>query len=135
MSWDIFVLDLPSDVKKVADIPKDYRPSPIKRSEIINGIISAFPTANFVNPAWGLIVDQDWSIEVNLGSKEECDSLMLHVRGGDGAIGAVAAILRRLNLRAIDCGRGELFAEDEAMESFRTWRNYRDQVVNSTEPT
>ena len=135
MSWDIFILDLPFDVKRVADIPKDYRPSPIKRSEIISGIIDAFPTANFSNPAWGLIVDDDWSIEVNLGGKEECESLMLHVRGGDSAIGAVATIVRRLKLRAIDCGKGEFFAEDEAINSFRAWRNYRDKVVKSIEPT
>ena len=136
MSWDILVLDLPSDANKLADVPKDYRPSPIRRSEIINGIIEVLPIANFSNPAWGLIIDQDWSIEVNLGGEQECVSAMLHVRGGDGAVGAVAAIVRQLNLRAIDCGTGEFFAaDDNAMESFRRWRNYRDKVVKSIEST
>ncbi len=136
MSWDIIVGDLPSDAVKLADIPSDFRPTPIKRSEIINGIIDAFKTADFSNPAWGLIIGQGWSIEVNLGKEQEGISFMVHVRGGDGAVAAVASIVRRLNLRAIDCTTSEFFAaDDSAMESFRTWRNYRDRVVKSIEPT
>ena len=134
MNRDIFVLDLPSDAKRVADIPKGSRPSTIKRSEIIDGIIDVFPAANFSNPAWGIIIDQGWSIEVNLGPEQECSSLMLHVRGGDGAIAAVAAIVGRLNLRAIDCTTSEFLAPvDSSTESFRMWRNYRDKVLESIE--
>jgi hypothetical protein len=136
MSWDVLVLDLPSDAQKVTDIPTDYRPSPIKRSEIIERIIDVIPTADFSNPNWGLIIEQDWSIEVNLGKEQECSSIMLHVRGGDAAIGAVVAIVRRLNLRAIDCQTGDFFdAGDSSMESFRRWRAYRDRVIKSIKPT
>lgn len=136
MSWDILVFDPPSEAKKAADIPRDFRPSPIKRSEIISGIVDVFPAANFSNPDWGLIDDKDWSIEVNLGREQECTSLMLHVRGGDGAIAAVATIVQRLNLRALDCQTGEFFAaDDSATESFQKWRDYRDKAVKPIEPT
>jgi hypothetical protein len=133
MSWDIFVLDLPSEAKTVADIPSNFRPSLIgKRSEIIDGIIDVMPTADFSDPSWGFIKGQDWSLEVNLGQKEDCDGFALRVRGGDAAVGAVAAILRRLNLRAFDAQTGEFFAAGEsAIESFRQWRKYRDRVIRS----
>jgi hypothetical protein len=133
MSWDIFVQELPSEAKTVADIPSNFRPSVIgKRSEIIDSIIGVIPTADFSDPSWGLIEGQDWSIEVNLGQEEDCDGFGLHVRGGDATVGAVAAILRRLNLRALDSQTGEFFATNEsAVESFRQWRKYRDQVTRS----
>ena len=62
---------------------------------------------------------------------------MLHVRGGDGAIAAVTAILHRLELRAIDLQSSEFFDPSSASESFDSWRAYRDQVVAAyakTEP-
>lgn len=136
MSWDIFVQDLPAEPKTVADIPSSFRPSHIgKRSEIIDSITSIIPTADFSDPSWGRIDGQDWSIEVNLGQEEDCRSFVLHVRGGDAAVGAVAAILRRLNLRAIDSQTGEFFvAGESATESFHQWKRYRDQVITGRNP-
>jgi hypothetical protein len=132
MSWDIFVQDLPSEAKRVADIPSGFRPSLIgKRSEIIDSIIRVIPTADFSDPSWGLIDGQDWSIEVSLGPEEECPGFTLHVRDGDGAVGAVAAILRQLNLRALDSQTGEFFvANESAVESFRQWKKYRGDVTS-----
>jgi hypothetical protein len=133
MSWDIFVQDLPSEAERVADIPTSFQPSLIcKRSEIVESIIDVIPTADFSDPSWGLIDGQDWSIEVNIGPEEECRSFALHVRGGDAAIGAVAAILRRLKLRALVSQTGEFFVADQsANESFRQWKKYQDGVTGS----
>jgi len=89
------------------------------------------PDADFADPSWGRIEADDWSIEVNIGVDEECKSFALHVRGGDEAVGVVAAILDHLNLRALDSQTGEFFiAGLEAPDSFQKWRAYRDQVVN-----
>lgn len=64
--------------------------------------------ADFTDPSWGLIDGKDWSIQVNLGQEEDCRGFALHVRAGDVAVGAIAAILRSLNLRALDSQSGEL---------------------------
>jgi hypothetical protein len=131
MSRDIFVQDLPLEAKCVADIPSDFRPVPVgKRTEIINCISGVVPTADFSDPSWGLIDGNDWSIEVNLGPDEECRSFAFHVRGGDAAAGVVAAILQKLNLRALDSQTGEFFvAGHEAIESFGRWKKYRDDLT------
>jgi len=46
----------------------------------------------------------------------------------------VAAILEKLNLRAFDPYEesGIFSAGPEAIESFRRWRRYRDQVVDTS---
>ena len=132
MSYDIFVQDLPQDARAIEDIPADFRPAPIgKRSTIIEQIKEVVPTADFSNPSWGRIRGDDWFIEINIDVKEDCDGFAFHVRGGSTAIGVIAAILERLKLRALDPQQGGLFvAGPEAIEEFRKWRAYRDQVVN-----
>ena len=132
MSRDIFVQDIPKDAKAVEDIPNDFQPTPIgTRSQIIQKIKEVVPEADFTNPAWGHITGDGWSIEVNIGDSEECMGFAFHVRGEDEACGVVAAVLNALQLRAFDTqSRGFFVAGPEAIESFRSWRQYRDQVVN-----
>jgi hypothetical protein len=131
MSWDIIVQDLPRDASSVKEIPADFKPSSIgKRSMIIEKIREVIPTADFSDPSWGRIEGGDWSIEVNIGAEEECRSFAFHVRGGDTAVGVVAAILEHLKLRALAPQTGGFFvAGPEAIESLRRWRAYRDSVV------
>lgn len=131
MSWDIFVQDLPTNAKTVEDIPTDFKPAAIgKRSEIIDKIKEIIPNANFSDPSWGVINGNGWSIEVNLGSEEECKDFALHVRGAETAVGAVEAILTSLGLRGLDSQTGGFFtAGPEAINSFRNWRAFRDHVA------
>jgi len=129
MSWDIHIQDFP-EVNSIADIPDDFEPSSLgSREALIAKIKDAFPSADFKDPSWGLIDGDEWSIEVNIGPNTECGGIMLHVRGGDGAVAAVEAILDRLGLRAIDLQTGEFFDAQSASDSFGVWRGFRDQVV------
>jgi hypothetical protein len=135
MSWDIFVQDLPRDAKSVADIAADFKSASIgKRSIVIEKIKEVVPTADFSDPSWGRIDGDGWSIEVNIGTKEDCEGFAFHIRGRDAAVGAVAAILQHLKLRALDSQTGDFFVGGaEANDSFRKWRAYRDHVTNSND--
>ena len=134
MSWDIFVQDFPSDAKTIDDIPDDFNPAVIgKRTTVIQKIKEVVSSADFSDPAWGVIDGTDWSIEANLGADEECRDFAFHVSGGDTAAGVVSAILQSLGLRAVDSQTGEFFeAGPDAVESFRKWRAYRDQVEENS---
>ena len=132
MSWDIFVQDFPADTTSLDDIPAGFKPASIgKRSMIIEQIKAVAPFADFSNPSWGTIDSDGWSIEINIGPEEDCDGFAFHVRGGDAAVGVIAAILQHLKLRAIDSETGDFFiAGPKATEAFGKWRAYRDQVTN-----
>ena len=131
MSWDILIMDLPRDAETVSEVPSDFKPEPLgDRDELISGVLSAAPMADFSDPSWGQIATRDFSIEVNIGNDEQVDSIMLHVRGGDGAIELIAAILDRLNRRALDIQTDEMFDKASAVTGLAAWRAYRDQVVN-----
>lgn len=132
MSWDIIAQDLPRDAASVEEIPDNFQPQPIgNRSQLIARIQQVVPQVVFTDPSWGIIEGNDWSIEVSTGDTELCDRVAFHVRGGDDAMGAVAAILDELKLRAIDCQSGEFFTTGpETLKSFHAWRHYRDRVVD-----
>lgn len=131
MSFDIFVQDLPAEAADIGDIPDDFEPLPLgTRADIIARILEVIPEADFSDPAWGHIDDDLLSIEVNLGADQVCSGFAFHVRGGDEAIGVVAAILDHLGLRAINPQAGAFFeAGPNASASFARWRAYRDRVV------
>jgi len=131
MSWDIFVQDFPPDVGSVEEIPADFHPASIgERTAIIDQIRKVVPFANFSNPTWGTIDGEDWSIEINMGPRDDCESFAFHVRGGDAAVGVVAAILQQLKLRAVDSQTGDFVAGADALEAFNKWGIYRDQIIN-----
>ena len=133
MSYDIFVQDLPASASTIDEIPEDFEPSPLgPRQTIIDGILDVLPDADFSDPTWGKIDADGWSIEVNISEEDPCQSFALHVRGGDEALGAVAAILDRLGFRALSTTDGGMFSADQAsIDSFKKWRDYRDQMTAS----
>jgi len=133
MSWDIFVQEIPLEAKSVAEIPDDFVPKPIgSRDDIIKKICALVPTADFSDPAWGLIDGPDYSIEVNIGEKAITSGFVFHIRGNEQAVYVVANILANLKLRAFDPqSETGIFSLKEALASFQKWRSYRDQSMSS----
>jgi hypothetical protein len=101
-------------------------------SSRVSHFLEVVPQADFSDPAWGKIVGDSFSIEVNMGHSDEVESFALHVRGNDLAIGVVAEILEHLNLRGVDpqSETSALFTPETAQMSLRAWRSYRDSVIN-----
>jgi hypothetical protein len=132
MSWVIFVQDLPRDARTVDDIPDDFTPLPVgQRSDVIKAIQEIVTDADFTDRSCGKIEGDGYSIEVNLGDEELLDSFAFHVHGGARAPQVIAAILKRLGVRALDPGSESGFFEAGALsqESLEKWQSYRDKVV------
>src|SRR5947208_1346225 len=108
MSWDLFIQDFPVNARTVDEIPDDFNPAPLgPRATIIQRILEVAPSADFSDPAWGVIEGDGFSIEVNLGAEEIVNGFALHVRGGDLAAACVVAMIEHLGIRAIDTSTGE----------------------------
>lgn len=130
VSWDIFVQQIPEDVRHVGDIPSDFVPGPLgPRAEIVAGIRDVFPTVDFSDPEWGRVEEDGFSIEINMDAEDPVTSFALHARG-DGVAPAIAALLDRLGLRAFDPQSATgLFDPETSAQSHDAWRRYRDQAV------
>jgi hypothetical protein len=132
MSWDIFVQDLPTDIRSAADIPDTFKPSPLcKRSELVGRIRAFTPKVDFTDPSWGSFDAPTFSVEFNLGTDEQVQGFALHVRGDDTAAAFVSDLLSHLGYRALDPqSESGLFEPGKVAEaSLRRWRQYRDRII------
>lgn len=91
MSWDVLLLRLPDDVTSAQQIPADHTPVPLgRRHDVLAAVAEAVPDADLSDPAWGELSSTTWSIELNIGSEDPVDSVMLHIRGsGDDVLAPV----------------------------------------------
>ncbi len=130
MSWDIYIQDFPAAAKTVAEIPDDFQPRSLgPRADLIAQIREVIPSADFSKPDWGVFEGDGFSVEFQMGDEDVCSGMTLMVRGGGSPTPLVAALLDRLQLRAIDCQSSEFFDVEVAKASFGSWQRYRDQIV------
>ena len=110
MSREIFIQDLP-DVASMDRVPKDHVPGPIgARAELEQAIHEVVPHADSQDE-WMFIQGPgvDISLQFHMGQDEQVRYILVHVHDGENSAAQVAAIIRRLGLRAIDTGTGDFF--------------------------
>lgn len=130
MSWNIFVQDIPSDAKCVADIPDGFRPQPIgPRARVLDTIREVIPFADFSDGTWVRVDGAEVSMEISIDDEDPLSSFAFFIRGGEAAPGIVAEVLNRLNLRAFDSGsESGIFDPTNAADSLHKWQQYRGHV-------
>ena len=135
MSWDVLVHRFPQDIETVEQLPDDFKPPAIgSRAEVARLLRTVFPDANISDLGWLIIDGRGFSIEVRTGTEEPCDGFMLHVRGGDGALGAVIQLAQLFSARAFDVTSSQFLDRmSDPGSGFRQWQAYRDKVVGDTE--
>ena len=130
MSWDLFVQDW-GNFESLDDISNDFEPQSIgKRSEVIDNIKAAEPTIDFSNPSWGILENEQFTIEFNMGNSEECDGFVMHISGNELALPCVGNILDRLKLRAADGSSPFFFDIEKSKGDLQKWIDYRDSILN-----
>ncbi|GAB5526030.1 MAG: hypothetical protein Roseis2KO_39020 [Roseivirga sp.] len=109
MSWDLFVQDW-GNVKSLEELPENFEPGPIgERTQIIEQISKAEPTVDFSDPAWGILQNDQFSIEFNMGEEENLYSFAMHIRGEGRVSECIENILKQIKMRAISTSTGKFF--------------------------
>ncbi|MBV6403313.1 MAG: hypothetical protein IT228_12240 [Flavobacteriales bacterium] len=111
MSWEIYIQDLP-DVATVRDIPEGFRPRPIgERQQLAERIRAVFPMAEAQDNDWFFVraPEMDLSLQLHMEDARRVRYIVVHVHGGALSACGVAALLRALDLRALDTATGDLF--------------------------
>ncbi|WP_432089655.1 hypothetical protein [Streptomyces sp. bgisy095] len=134
MSWDVILLRLPDDVTSVQEIPADYTPDPLgRRDDVLAAVAQAVPDADLSDPAWGEIFSPTWSIELNIGSEEPVDSVMLHIRGSaDDVLTPVLRLAEALQCKAFDCVEGDLITPGQT-SGWHAFQQFRDRVMGPSQ--
>ena len=133
MSWDVLLLRLPDDVTSVQEISPDHAPAPLGwRHDVLAAVTQAVPEVDLSDPAWGELSGATWSIELNIGSEDPVDSIMLHIRGsGDDVLTRVLRLAEALRCKALDCAEGDLITPGQT-SGWHAFQQFRDRVVGTS---
>ncbi|WP_030786653.1 hypothetical protein [Streptomyces sp. NRRL S-920] len=130
MSWDVLLLRLPDEVTSVRQIPDDFSPAPLgRRHDVLAAVTQAVPDVDFSDPSWGELLRPAWAMELNIGSADPVDSIMLHIRGsGDEVLVAVFRLAEALGCKVLDCAEGELITPRKRL-GWHTFRQFREGAL------
>lgn len=124
------LLRLPEGVTSIDKIPDDFAAPLGPREEVLAAIAKATPTADLTDPSWGVLEESgEWSIELNIGSREPVNSVMLHVRGGGDVDVAIFTLANALECGVLDCSDGELLTPESTGDGWQAFQEYRDRVL------
>lgn len=130
MSWDVLLLRLPDDLTSVQELPDDHTPDPLgRRRDVLAAVARACPETDLSDPAWGELSGPTWSIELNIGSDDPVDSIMLRVRGsGDDVLTPVFRLAEALGCKVLDCSEGDLIVPGQT-SAWHAFQQFRDRVA------
>lgn len=131
MSWDVLLIDVPEEIRAVAEIPRDFDSALGPRADVLTRLRALLPGIDLTDESWGILDGPGFSIEFSIGPKDPVDCIMLHVRGGDGALDPIRHLCQSTAWRALDASDSEFidFAGD-CGRGLRQWRDFRDQVIS-----
>jgi len=133
MSWEVLLLRLPDSATSVQEVPKDYVTPPLgRRREVLTALSQAVPEADLSDDTWGQLSGPGWSMELNIGSRDPVDSMMLHVRcTDDEVLTPLFRIAAALGCKALDCSEGDLITPLDT-PGWDTFQAFRDHVIGPT---
>jgi len=134
MSWDVLLLHLPADITSAHDIPDDYTPPPLgRRHQVLAAVARAEPGADLSDPTWGDLSGPTWSMELNIGSTDPVDSIMLHIRGtGDDVLASVFRLASAFDCKVLDSSTGGLITP-QGPSGWHAFQEFRDRVTGPAE--
>ena len=89
MSWDVLLMRLPPGVLHLAKLPPAYAPPSLGARTAVAARLGELSGFELLDPAFGVLRDEDYVIEVGLGHGHEVDHLVLHVSGSPLALDVV----------------------------------------------
>jgi hypothetical protein len=131
MSWDVFLMKVSEKVIKVEYMDENFPPQLLGgRNEVLALFKELFPEADFTDPSWGILDNENYSIEFNIPNEDSLESITLHIRGDELVVKAVEKICQRTGWRAIDSGSGDFIDFSNSPETgFKEWQNFKNQVL------
>jgi hypothetical protein len=114
MSREVFVFVAPHGLRRMEDLPKNYRmPSLGSRDEVIGIIRRLAPQVDESDPAWLVVQGPDYVVDVSLGNDADLDSFMFFVRAGDNSVAVMLAIAGALGATLFDTSSRDLLTVAE----------------------
>lgn len=127
----MLLLNLPPGIETIDQVPDDFDVNLGPLQAVLTALKQIFGSQiDLRDQTWGMLEGEHYSIEFNIGAKDPCDSIMLHVRGDDSAIEPIKALCVQTAWSAFDTSSGELLNfQGDAAVGLRTWRDWKERVL------
>ncbi|WP_228984485.1 hypothetical protein, partial [Streptomyces sp. DH12] len=100
-----------------------------RRGDVLAAVTQAVPDVDLSDPEWGEISNPTRSNELNIGSEDPVESVMLHIRGsGDDVLTPVLRLAEALRCKALDCAEGNLITPGQT-SGWHAFQQFRDRVM------
>ena len=132
MSWDVLIFAAPPEIQTMEQMGADFHSELGPRDEVLGRLRRLFPEIDLSDPAWANLLGPGFAIELNIGDKDPVDSILLHVRGSDDAVGPIRQLCEATGWRAMDMADCEFLRfDDDPAAGLRAWRGFRDRAVEA----
>lgn len=130
MSWDVLLLNYEGN-PPTPDGEEEPPSSPLgPAAEVRASLARALPGIDWSEPAWGVYQGDGFTIELNTGTDDPIESIMLHVRGEGDAPSALRAIAAPHRWSLYDLSADAyLDPDDPDAAGWDAFRAYRDRAV------
>lgn len=133
MSWDVFIMRMPEEIRTTADLQALTEPIPDiplgTIAEVREQIVAVFPDTDWSEAPLGVWSTPYGSIEFRPGrgaDDEETTMLMLSVRADDSVVPMILTLVDHLKAKAVDTGSGGLLTD---VSGIQKWREMRDEAL------
>ena len=133
MSWDVLLMRLPPGVHHLAKLPPAYAPPSLGSRTAVAARLGELTGFELLDPAFGVLRDEDFVIEVGLGHAPEVDHLVLHVSGSPLVLDVVRDIAGIFRAQAIDCEEDTVldFSEPSSRRGLERWQARVEKSVDA----
>lgn len=128
MSWDVLLF------KHRFDLEADEEPAPLgERASVVATLTALLPAIDYSDNSWGILEEEDYSIEFNTGDESTTGTIMLHIRGEGAPMAVIKLICDATGWAALDTSEGSfLDTTDLSPESWQKFQQYRDKIIGRT---
>lgn len=124
MSWDVAIVKIKGPFRPIAEVDDGDYASIGSHTAVVRAIRAEFPTAEWSKDKTHATFDGgDFSIEFDLSSVEDANTVVLNVRGGGDPIPTILKLTQANGWAAVDCSTSEFI--DPANPSYEGWEGYK----------
>jgi hypothetical protein len=132
MSWDVMVLNGDGTPASLVDVPKDWVPKPLGDAPTVRAAISAsLADVDWSDPAWGVHLGDEFSMEFNFQKDGVVHAFSLHIRGGGDPLPTIVGLCSSNGWVAFDYSTGELIdLSNPSRDSWVAFQRFRDKAID-----
>ncbi len=109
MTWDVYAVRTGGGIRRLEDLPQGYSlPVVGTADEVVAAVREVAPYADTTDPSWLVVAGADHTVEISLGKASQVHDVTFYVSEGEGAVGVILDVCRRLRVTPYDTETGEI---------------------------